>query len=380
MPSQHAVLSASSSNRWIHCTPSARLEERVPEQASIYAAEGTVAHAKAEKKLTNWKEGHPRRKVKCEDGEMDEATTAYRDYVVEVFNEEKKKCAGTELYVEVQLDLTPWIPDGFGTADAIVVSDDTLHVIDLKYGKGVPVDAPHNSQLMLYGAGALNQFEMYFDFDQIKLHIFQPRLDHISTYDMYVDDLTTWLAMVVKPSADMAWKGEGKQKPGEWCRFCKVKGNCKARAEQIKQMNERYKQLDAMLLTDEEVAQILPMLPDVKAWTKDIEEFALSQALNGTHYEGYKVVEGTSRRKIVKPDEVMGLLAKEGYKDTEYMKAPELKTITALEKLVGKKHFSEITEGCIEKPQGKPVLVPVTDKRPEWQSGIDDFKDEKEED
>lgn len=380
MPSQHAILSASSSNRWIHCTPSARLEEKVPEQASIYAAEGTVAHAKAEQKLRNWKEGHPRRKVKCEDGEMDEATTAYRDYVIEVFNEEKKKCEGAELYIEVQLDLTPWIPDGFGTADAVIVSDSTLHVIDLKYGKGVPVYAPHNTQLMLYGAGALNQFEMYFDFDQIKLHIFQPRLDHISTYDMYVDDLTTWLAMVVKPSADMAWKGEGKQKPGEWCRFCKVKGNCKARAEQIKQMNEKYKQLDAMLLTDEEVSQILPMLPDVKAWTKDIEEFALSQALSGTHYDGYKVVEGTSRRKIMKPDEVMTILDKEGYKSEEYMKAPELKTLTALEKLVGKKHFSELTEGCIEKPQGKPVLVPVTDKRPEWQSGIEDFKDEKEED
>lgn len=377
MPSQHAVLSASSSNRWIHCTPSARLEERVPEQASIYAAEGTVAHAKAEQKLRNWKEGHPRRKVKCDDGEMDEATTAYRDYVIEVFNEEKKKCEGAELYIEVQLDLTPWIPDGFGTADAVIVSDNTLHVIDLKYGKGVPVYAPHNTQLMLYGAGALNQFEMYFDFQEIKLHIFQPRLDHVSTYEMYVDDLATWLAMVVKPSADMAWKGEGKQKPGEWCRFCRVKGNCKARAEQIKQMNERYKQLDAMLLTDEEVSQILPMLPDIKAWTKDIEEFALNQALNGTHYDGYKVVEGTSRRKIVRPDEVMSLLAKEGYKDTEYMKAPELKTLTALEKLVGKKHFTEITEGCIEKPQGKPVLVPVTDKRPEWQSGLEDFKDEK---
>ena len=377
MPSQHAVLSASSSNRWIHCTPSARLEERVPEQASIYAAEGTVAHAKAEQKLRNWKEGHPRRKVKCEDGEMDETTTAYRDYVIEVFNEEKKKCEGAELYIEVQLDLTPWIPDGFGTADAIVVSDSTLHVIDLKYGKGVPVYAPHNTQLMLYGAGALNQFEMYFDFQEVKLHIFQPRLDHVSTYEMYVDDLATWLAMVVKPSADMAWKGEGKQKPGEWCRFCKVKGNCKARALQIKQMNEKYKQLDAMLLTDEEVSQILPMLPDIKAWTKDIEEFALSQALSGTHYDGYKVVEGVSRRKIVDQEMVMSVLDQEGYSKEAYMKAPELKTITALEKLVGKKHFTEITEGCIEKPQGKPVLVPVTDKRPEWQSGLEDFKDEK---
>lgn len=377
MPSQHAVLSASSSNRWIHCTPSARLEERVPEQASIYAAEGTVAHAKAEQKLRNWKEGHPRRKVKCDDGEMDEATTAYRDYVIEVFNEEKKKCEGAELYIEVQLDLTPWIPDGFGTADAVIVSDNTLHVIDLKYGKGVPVYAPHNTQLMLYGAGALNQFEMYFDFQEIKLHIFQPRLDHVSTYEMYVDDLATWLAMVVKPSADMAWKGEGKQKPGEWCRFCKVKGNCKARALQIKQMNEKYKQLDAMLLTDEEVSQILPMLPDIKAWTKNIEEFALSQALSGTHYDGYKVVEGVSRRKIVDQEMVMSVLDQEGYSKEAYMKAPELKTITALEKLVGKKHFTEITEGCIEKPQGKPVLVPVTDKRPEWQSGLEDFKDEK---
>lgn len=377
MPSLHAVLSASSSNRWIHCTPSARLEEHVAEKASIYSAEGTLAHSKAEEKLRNYVEGHPRRKVKCEDGEMDECTTAYRDYVIEVLNTEKKTCGDAKLDIEVQLDLTPWIPEGFGTSDAIIVSDNTLHVIDLKYGKGVPVYAPHNSQLLIYAAGALHEYEAYYAFDKVKMHIFQPRLDHISTYEISTVDLCDYMENVIKPAAKKAWEGQGEQEAGKWCQFCKVKANCKERAKMNVAIAEQNKMYDAMLLTDDEVASLLPRLGEMKKWCADIEEFALNQALSGVHYNGYKVVEGRSSRKIVDADSVQKLLIDEGFKEDEFLKPKELLSITNLEKLVGKKKFTELASPYIDKPEGKPTLVEESDKRPSIvKTGVEDFQDE----
>lgn len=377
MPSLHAVLSASSSNRWIHCTPSARLEEHVAEKASIYSAEGTLAHSKAEEKLRNYVEGHPRRKVKCEDGEMDECTTAYRDYVIEVLNTEKKTCGDAKLDIEVQLDLTPWIPEGFGTSDAIIVSDNTLHVIDLKYGKGVPVYAPHNSQLLIYAAGALHEYEAYYAFDKVKMHIFQPRLDHISTYEISTVDLCDYMENVIKPAAKKAWEGQGEQEAGKWCQFCKVKANCKERAKMNVAIAEQNKMYDAMLLTDDEVASLLPRLGEMKKWCADIEEFALNQALSGVHYNGYKVVEGRSSRKIVDADSVQKLLIDEGFKEDEFLKPKELLSITKLEKLVGKKKFTELASPYIDKPEGKPTLVEESDKRPSIvKTGVEDFQDE----
>lgn len=377
MPSLHAVLSASSSNRWIHCTPSARLEEHVTEKASIYSAEGTLAHSKAEEKLRNYVEGHPRRKVKCEDGEMDECTTAYRDYVIEVLNTEKKTCEDAKLDIEVQLDLTPWIPEGFGTSDAVIVSDNTLHVIDLKYGKGVPVYAPHNSQLLIYAAGALHEYEAYYAFDKVKMHIFQPRLDHISTYEISTVDLCDYMENVIKPAAKKAWDGQGEQEAGKWCQFCKVKANCKERAKMNIAIAEQNKLYDAMLLTDDEVASLLPRLSEMKKWCADIEEFALNQALSGVHYKGYKVVEGRSSRKIVDADSVQKLLIDEGFKEDEFLKPKELLSITDLEKLVGKKKFTELASPYINKPEGKPTLVEESDKRPSIvKTGVEDFQDE----
>lgn len=377
MPSFHAVLSASSSSRWINCTPSARLEEHMTEKASIYAAEGTLAHSKAEEKLRNYVEGHPRKKVKCEDGEMDECTTAYRDYVIEVLNTEKKTCDDAKLDIEVQLDLTPWIPEGFGTSDVVIVSDSTLHVIDLKYGKGVPVYAPHNSQLLIYAAGALHEYEAYYAFDKVKMHIFQPRLDHISTYEISTVDLCDYMENVVKPAAKKAWDGQGEQEAGKWCQFCKAKANCRERAKMNIAIAEQNKLYDAMLLTDDEVASLLPRLSEMKKWCADIEEFALNQALSGVHYNGYKVVEGRSSRKIVDADSVQKLLLDEGFKENEFLKPKELLSITNLEKLVGKKKFTELASPYINKPEGKPTLVEESDKRPSIvKTGAEDFQDE----
>jgi hypothetical protein len=349
----------------------------VTEKASIYSAEGTLAHSKAEEKLRNYVEGHPRRKLKCEDGEMDECTTAYRDYVIEVLNTEKKTCEDAKLDIEVQLDLTPWIPEGFGTSDVVIVSDNTLHVIDLKYGKGVPVYAPHNSQLLIYAAGALHEYEAYYAFDKVKIHIFQPRLDHISTYEISTVDLCDYMENVIKPAAKKAWDGQGEQEAGKWCQFCKVKANCKERAKMNVAIAEQNKLYDAMLLTDDEVASLLPRLSEMKKWCADIEEFALNQALSGVHYKGYKVVEGRSSRKIVDADSVQKLLIDEGFKEDEFLKPKELLSITNLEKLVGKKKFTELASPYINEPEGKPTLVEESDKRPSIvKTGVEDFQDE----
>ena len=364
MPSRHALLSASSSERWICCPPSARLEETIPEKASAYAAEGTLAHSKAEEKLTNYLEGHPRKKVKCPDGEMDEATTNYRNYVIEVLNAEKKKDPCAQLFVEVEVDLSKWIPEGFGTSDAVVVSTDTLHVIDFKYGTGVPVKAYLNSQLLLYAAGTMNIYEPLYGFRNITVHIYQPRIDHFDSFTTTVDDLEKWLEGTVRPRAKIAYAGEGKQMPGDWCRFCKVKANCRARAQMQEEVAERNKMLNGMLLKDDEIADLLPRLKEMTAWAKDLQEYALEQAMSGTKYRGYKVVEGASRRKITDDLEAMKKLQTAGYQYTDITET-KLKTITELQKLTGKNELPKILGDTLIKPPGAPTLVPESDKRPD---------------
>ena len=250
-------------------------------------------------------------------------------------------------------------------------------MIDLKYGKGVPVYAPHNSQLLIYAAGALHEYEAYYAFDKVKMHIFQPRLDHISTYEISTVDLCDYMENVIKPAAKKAWDGQGEQEAGKWCQFCKVKANCKERAKMNIAIAEQNKLYDAMLLTDDEVASLLPRLSEMKKWCADIEEFALNQALSGVHYKGYKVVEERSSRKIVDADSVQKLLIDEGFKEDEFLKPKELLSITNLEKLVGKKKFTELASPYINKPEGKPTLVEESDKRPSIvKTGVEDFQDE----
>ncbi|MDY6281860.1 MAG: DUF2800 domain-containing protein [Erysipelotrichaceae bacterium] len=379
MPTKHALLSASKADRWLHCTPSARLEERVPDTPSVYAAEGTVAHAKAEEKLRNWLDGHPRKKVKCPDGEMDEATTAYRDYVMEIFNEEQKYSEDAKIFVEVQLDLSEWVPEGFGTADCVIVSDHCLHVIDFKYGKGVAVNVEHNPQLMLYAAGALRIYELTYAFQDVKLHIFQPRLDSISEWETTVDNIKDWLIGTVEPAAEMAIDGVGEQHPGAWCKFCKVKASCRARANMAMATAAEQKRLDGFLLTDAEIAALLPQLTPISDWCADLKEYATNEALAGTHYDGYKLVEGISRRKITDEPTAIETLEKHGYK-TDQITKTSLLGISSLEKLVGKNELAALLDNCIEKPAGAPVLVPVTDKRPELKvaAAMDAFNEELE--
>lgn len=361
MPSRHALLSASSSERWLHCPPSARLEETIPEKASAYAAEGTLAHSKAEEKLTNYLEGHPRKKVKCPDGEMDEATTNYRNYVIEVLNAEKKKDPCAQLFVEVEVDLSKWIPEGFGTSDAVVVSTDTLHIIDFKYGTGVPVNAYLNSQLLLYAAGTMNIYEPLYGFRNITVHIYQPRIDHFDSYTTTVEDLEKWLETTVRPMAKMAYAGEGEFYPGDWCKFCKAAPTCKVRAYKI--YNLAAEKMGHVLSTNE-IADLLPRLKEIAKWAKDLQEYALETALSGIKYDGYKVVEGASRRKITDDVEAMNRLQTAGYQYTDITET-KLKTITELQKLVGKNELPKVLGDTLVKPPGAPTLVPESDKRPD---------------
>ena len=374
MPSRHALLSASSSERWLNCTPSARLEETVPEKASAYAAEGTLAHSKAEEKLTNYLEGHPRKKVQCPDKEMDEATTNYRNYVIEVLNAEKKKDPCAQLFVEVEVDLSKWIPEGFGTSDAVVVSTDTLHIIDFKYGEGVPVNAYHNSQLLLYAAGTMNIYEPLYGFSNITVHIYQPRIDHFDSYTTTVEKLEKWLNGTVLPMAKMAYAGEGTKVSGDWCKFCRAKATCKQRAHEMYGLAEE--KMDHLLST-EEIAELLPKLGPIAKWAKDLQDYALETALSGTKYKGYKVVEGASRRKITDDLEAMKKLQTAGYQYTDITET-RLRTITELQKLVGKNELPKVLGDTLVKPPGAPTLVPESDKRPDIReaSAFEAFREE----
>lgn len=367
MPDKHAILSASGSAKWLNCPPSAREEAELPDQQTSYAEEGTLAHSIAEQKLRNWKEGYPRKKVKCDDKSMDDYTTEYRDYVLEVFNEEKAKGGVPCLEVEVQLDLSRWVPEGFGTSDAVVIGENTLHIIDFKYGKGVPVKAENNSQLKLYAGGALDLYECLYDFDTVTLHIVQPRLGNFDSWSIPVGFLKIWLNRTVKPTAEQAFIGEGMHRCGAWCRFCKVRYACKTRTREMILTAEQGQAKHTNQLLPVEISALLPKLDGIQKWAKELQDYALQQALNGTIYEGYKVVEGTSRRKIADELDACKKLQTAGYKYTDIMQT-KLKTITELEKLTGKKELPKILGDTIQKPQGAPTLVPESDKRPPYKT------------
>src|SRR5690606_2558332 len=354
---KHAILSASGAHRWLNCPLSARLEEHFPDEPSTYAEEVTKAHKLAEGILLD-KIDEPA------PDEMFEHVSRYVEVVLE------KLTPGADLYVEQRLDFSPWVPEGFGTGDAVIVSDDVLEIIDLKYGKGVQVDAEGNPQLRLYALGAYNQFGMIYNFDRVRMTIVQPRLDHVSTEKLSLKELLQW-GEEIKPIAQKAFKGEGEFNPGPHCRFCRARRSCRARAEANLQM-ARFEFRKPELLSVEEVAEILAQAEELAAWAKDVKDFALSQAyLHGVKIPGFKVVEGRSTRKITDDAELAKRLEAEGY--DPYKKV--MKTLTELEKTVGKKRFAELADGLIVKPPGKPTLVEETDKRPEISRAAMEFKD-----
>lgn len=363
MPDEHAVLSASASKQWLNCPPSARINEKLPDKPSAYAEEGTRAHSLAETMLKNFLDGKPFT-VKPEDvdGEMWEAVSLYADICVEKINEARKDAPDAEIHVEERLDFSPWVPQGFGTGDMVIVSDSFIEVVDLKFGKGVPVSAENNSQMRLYALGLYNAYGMLYGADKVRMTIVQPRLGSVSTDEMTVAELLAW-GEKIKPIAETAFKGEGQRCAGDHCRFCKAAPTCRALADfELEVVQEAMKPSE---LTDIDLVEVIRRADSIKKWLTAVEEYALQEAVkNGTSWPGLKVVEGRSVRKIADSQQAQIILMRAGFSQDEIMKPRELKTLTALEKLVGKKKFTELMGSVIEKPPGRPTLVDESDKRP----------------
>jgi len=383
---KHAILSASGSEKWLNCPPSARLEEQITEEKSEYAAEGTFAHKLAELHLQNYlkliKKAEYDKKLKqlkeneFYSQEMEDYIQIYTDIAIEKINEAKNRSKDAIVFLEQQLDFSPWVPEGFGTGDVVIISDGIVEVVDFKYGKGVPVSAEENTQMRLYGLGAVNLFNILYDIKTIRMTIVQPRLDSVSTESLSVKELLIWGDTTVKPKAKLAFKGEGEFQAGDHCRFCRAKATCRARAEANLEL-ARYDFQDPALLSNDEIAEILFKADELKAWAADIQTYALEQAYkHGIKFNGWKLVEGRSNRKYTDEEEVAKILIEKGYNEDDIYKKSIL-NITAMEKLLGKKKFGELLDDLVIKPPGKPTLVPETDKRPELSSAaaaIKDFK------
>ncbi|MEK3887479.1 DUF2800 domain-containing protein [Bacillus sp. FSL K6-3431] len=385
----HAKLSASGSSRWMACTPSAALEKDLPDSSSIFAEEGTAAHELSEiflkheigeisKRARTIRLNKFKKENEHYSQSMEDYVQSYVDVVTERINEARASTADALVMVEQRLDFSEWVPEGFGTGDVLIIADGQLEVVDLKYGKGVPVSAEDNPQMRLYGLGAFDRYSMLYDIDRVRMTIVQPRLDSVSSETLSADDLLEWAESEVKPKADMAWNGEGEFVPGDHCRFCKVSASCRARADENLKMAE-YDFADPFLLSHEEIASILEKADELQKWAKDVSEYALVQAeSHGVKFPGYKLVEGRSNRKYSDSEAVADLLLEKEFKPDDIYKPKEIKTITALEKVLGKKVFVEVLGDLIVKPPGKPALVPESDKRSELnsaESAAADFAD-----
>lgn len=374
----HAVLSASGSYRWLNCTPSARLELEFENTGSEAAREGTAAHALCEHKLKRALHMRSRRPVSDYDSdEMEECTDAYVDFVMEQYEAAKQICEDPVILIEQRLDFSCYVPDGFGTGDCLIISDDRLHIIDFKYGMGVLVEAEDNPQMKLYALGALTVYDALYDIREVSMTIFQPRRENVSTWTIPVEDLKAWAENDLKPRAKMAYDGEGKYLPGEWCTFCRAAVRCRARAdEKLKLAQNEFRM--PPLLTDAEIEDILAVLPDLTKWANEITAYALDAALNHSkEWNGFKVVEGRSVRKYRDEAAVAEAAKEAGYKD---IYRQSLIPLTEMQRLMGKDKFEEILGGLITKAPGRPTLVPKSDKRPAMNvsNAINDFIEIKE--
>lgn len=385
MPDIHAKLSASRAKKWLNCPASVTLESRFPDTGSVYAAEGTTAHALGEAKLRlavnqiTRVQYHKSIKTLEITEDMEEYTDRYRDFVIERYSALRGRYADTELMLEQRLDFSEWVPGGFGTGDAVIIGGDTVEVIDLKYGQGVKVSAHENPQLRLYALGAVTEYEFLFDIQKIRTNIFQPRLDNIDTEDLTYNELLEW-GKYVRPRAVLADAGSDESHAGSHCDdgFCKARPICRAYAEEKCRLAAMEFRPPAELSIDE-TAEVIDQSEHLAAWAKLVKEYALGQAVNkGVRYPGFKVVEGRSNRRYAVPDaEIAAILTEKGYKE-EDIYTKEILGISKMEALLSKKKFNEYLGGCVVKPQGKPTLVPVEDARPEIntaEKAAEDFKD-----
>ena len=352
---EHSKFSPSSAHRILACTPSLFLEQQFPSETSTYAKEGTAAHDLAEHKLKKALKMRSKKPVsKYESDEMDEMTDIYVEYCLGVIEKARENCRDLQVLIEQKLDFSDYVEGGFGTGDLVIAGIGTLHVIDFKYGRGVIVSAEKNSQLMLYALGALSLFDMLYDIEEVTMTIVQPRADNFSTYEMNVDDLIKWAEEELSPKAELALNGGGEFCPGEHCRFCSAKNKCRARAAKNLELL-KYEFADPALLSDEEISEIIGASEELSKWAGDIYTYASALAVNeGKQWDGYKLVEGRTRRKYTNEEAVAEAAKSAGYSDI-YKK--NLISVTEMEKLMGKKKFKDILGFLVEKPRGKLTLV-----------------------
>ena len=383
---KHALLSASGADRWMNCTPSPRLEEEFPEEeASDFAKEGTLAHEFGDAILRNFNKELTNkelaailktlRKHKLYTAEMEDQVEKYTDFVVELLNQVRQKTPGAILMIEERLDFSHLVEEGFGTGDVTIIADDVMYIVDLKYGKGIMVEAEDNPQLKLYAIAAHRAAEMMFDINTITMYIMQPRLDHVSSATISVEDLLAWGENEVKPKAELAYEGEGKQVPGDWCRWCKAKPKCRAFAEQNLAM-ARFEFTEPMLLTDEELVEVYEQQPRLVEWVNSVTGYMIGEANKGTKFPGYKLVEGRSTRRWGDEEAAIAALKARRIPQREFLNV-KLKGLGDMEKFLGPKRFSEILVDHVVKPPGKPTLAKESDKRPALgseESAKEDFK------
>lgn len=380
---KHALLSASGAKRWLSCPPSARLEQQYENTTSVFAEEGTLAHELGEltlrknldeittrifnSKLKKIKEN----KLFTED--MIDYVDIYVGTCMEKIAEAKSVSSDAVISLEQRLDFSEWVPEGFGTGDMVIIADGIIEIIDLKYGKGVPVSAIGNVQMRLYALGAISEFQFLYDIEKVKMTIVQPRLDSISSDEIDIEELFQWADEVLKPTAELAFKGEGEFCAGEHCGFCRARYTCKARAEKNMEL-AKYDFQDPNILSNDDIADILVKADDLIKWAKDIQDYALDQAVNhGTKFNGFKVVEGRSNRKWADEDKVGEILIGQGFLEN-IIYTKKLTGISNMESAIGKKEVIRLLGDYIVKPPGKPTLAPESDKRPVFNSAEADFK------
>ena len=371
MSVKHALLSASSAHRWIACPPSALLSKKFDDSSSSFAQEGTDAHTLAQyklEKLLGLPTSDPTESLSFYDEEMNDHAENYAAFVLEQVERAKETCADPQVLIEQKLDFSRYVPEGFGHVDCLIIADGTLTVIDYKYGLGIKVSSERNPQMFCYALGGLSLFDGIYDIDNVRLVIYQPRRENISEYTISKSELIQWAEDVLSPTAQLASKGEGEYKAGEHCQFCKAKATCRKRAEYNLELAKYDFEMPATLDHDE-IAAILVKADELVSWANDIKEYALKEALNGTKFEGFKLVAGRSNRKYTDEAAAADLVIAAGKDPFE----KKLLGITAMTALLGKKAFEDILGGLTYKPPGKPVLVTADDKRPEFNSAYEDF-------
>lgn len=372
----HARFSPSSGKRYLNCPPSLLLEEQFPDEQSPFAAEGSAGHTMAEHLINKYLKKRTKRPVSdYYSDELMEAVENYVEYVISQIEQARADCDTPFFGVEQKVSLSERVEDCFGTADMIVADNHKIHVIDLKLGKGVMVDAERNVQLMIYGLGVLDMLGFLYDIDTVELTIVQPRIEHFSTWEISAEDLFAWGKNVFEPGAAKALAGEGEFKAGDHCRFCKARFTCRARADEYLRLAQmEFKKPD--LMSDDEVAEVLSKADALKKWAEEVYTYAQNEAVtNHKEWPGFKLVLGRSNRKYTDETDVAEAAKKAGYTD---IYKQSLIGITEMERLMGKKKFNEILGAFVYKPDGKVTLVPDSDKREAYKTATAeaDFKEE----